>query len=128
MRFNVAVPSAKTFNRLLLVAGVAVTLQCCGSGVTRGGGERLRVALRIPEGENPDLFWLGARTRKLRWVPQKGDAREIEWVPGSSVDWEAREGDRIAFEATDSSGRTVVDGEAPVSSEKNVTIPLRRVL
>lgn len=128
MRLNLVVPSANFFYRILFGACVVVTLQCCGSGVTRGSGKALQVALQIPEGEDPDLFWLGTRDRKLRWHPQKGDAREIEWAPGSTVGWEAREGDRIAFEAQDASGRTVVDGVAPVGEEKNVTIPLRRVL
>lgn len=131
MRFNRACPSVKKIYRFLLpplLVLLMVTLQCCGSRVTRSESNRLRVALRVPEGEGRELFWTGVQARRLRWLPKKGEEKQADWAEGGVLDWEAREGDRVAFEAIDGAGRVVVLGEAPVTEEKNVTIPLRRVL
>lgn len=132
MGFNLAYPAVqKTYRNVfksMLIAAIAVTLQCCGSGVTRGESDRLKVELRVPEGEDRELFWVGAESKKLRWLPQRAAVAEVDWTGGKSVDWDTREGDRIAFEARDAAGRVVVDGSAAVGEEKIVTIPLRRVL
>jgi hypothetical protein len=132
MGFNLAYPAVQKFYRYVFrsvtLVAIAVTFQCCGNGVTRSESERLKVVLQLPEGQDKDLFWVGASSRILRWVPQKGGSAEIDWTAGASVDWDTREGDRIAFESRDGAGRVVVDGSAVVGQEKNVTIPLRRVL
>lgn len=132
MGFNLAYPAVqKTYRnvfRAMMIAVVAATLQCCGNGVTRSESGRLKVELQVPEGEDKDLFWLGTGSKKLRWLPQDSAAAEVDWTAGEAVEWNTREGDRIAFEARDAAGRVVVDGSAAVGEEKIVTIPLRRVL
>lgn len=132
MNFHLIGQSVQEFYRwgvfLVFAATVSVTLQCCGNELTRGADSRLQVVLKIPEGENPELFWMGTSERKLRWQDQNGNSAEEAWESGKKIEWKPREGDRITFEARDQAGRVVVDGGAFVPEEKVVTIPLRRVL
>ena len=129
MRASSSFPSVrKTYRSILFSAALALTLQCCGNGVTRSNADRLLVTLKIPDGESPELFWLGVQAKRVHWDPSKKARRTADWQTGSSIDWDTREGDRIAFEGIDDSGRVVIDGAVEVREEKNVTIPLRRVL
>src|SRR3989344_4386077 len=73
----------RRFKIFTFAVGVALTLQCCGSGMTRSGNDKLEVNLLVPQGEEPSLFWLGVESRVLRWKPQKGEARQMAWEPGA---------------------------------------------
>ncbi len=111
-----------------LYALAALTLQCCGSGLTRSENDHLEVSLQLPSGEEPSLFWFGVVKQTLSWKPEKGPVLNSVWSPGVKVDWEPKRGDKLEFIGTDEAGRVLVTGAAEVSEEKKVTIPIRRVL
>ncbi len=111
-----------------LIIACALTLQCCGSGLTQSKTSPVEIILMLPQGEDPSLFWFGVQRKLLRWKPEEGGAEEIAWESGATAGWNLKDGDRIEFQGLDSSGRVLVIGEASVSEEKKVTLPLRRVL
>jgi hypothetical protein len=118
----------RRFSFLTFMIGAALTLQCCGQGVTRSKTGSLEIFLQLPQGEDPSLFWYGVHSKSLRWIPEKGTSQEERWEIGTKAPWDPSEGDLIEFLGKDESGRLVVTGEAKVGEEKKVTLPLRRVL
>lgn len=109
----------------LLATGAASV--ACGS-LTQSANPSLGVSLQLPAGEDPALFWYGVTQKSLTVAPDGGDSTTVPWSEGQKPSVDLRQGDRITFTGADSAGQVVVTGETTVGEEKNVTIPLRRVL
>jgi len=113
--------------KLTVFAALGTALVACGS-LTRGANSSLGVSLQVPSGEDPALFWYGVTQKTLTVTPDGADPTTVPWVQGQSPAVELRQGDHLTFAGTDAAGQLVVSGETNVGEEKNITIPLRRVL
>lgn len=112
------------FFAALLIASFALT--ACGNG--GGASDELAIALVLPEGEFPELFWYGVEKKSLSLAREGKVEKEWFWAGGARVDQELRKGDLLRFQGADREGRVLVEGVAEVSGEKKISIPLRRVL
>jgi hypothetical protein len=106
---------------------ILTLLTACGS-LTHSANDSLGVKLQLPDGEDPTSFWIGVSQKALTVTPDGGDATTIPWVEGQSPGVELHQGDRLSFAGSNQEGQVLVTGETTVGEEKNVTIPLRRVL
>lgn len=103
---------------------------CVGCGQEKGSNalDGLDLSLQIPEGEQPDLFWYGVESRALRITRDGREPTEWNWQPGKALELDLREGDRLQFFGFDSKKRVLIEGQAEVTEEKKVSIPVHRVL
>jgi hypothetical protein len=106
---------------------MAGALQACGS-LTQSENGALGLHLGIPEGEDPALFWYGVSQKTLTVAPTDGDPTTLPWSEGQAPGVELRKGDHLTFSGKDAGGQVLVTGESTVGEEKDVTIPLHRVL
>jgi hypothetical protein len=106
---------------------ILTLLTACGS-LTHSANDSLGVNLQLPDGEESTSFWIGVSQKTLTVTPEGAGPTTIPWVEGQNGGVELHQGDRISFAGSDQAGRVVVAGETTVGEEKNVTIPLRRVL
>lgn len=109
-----------------LILGVALGM-ASGCGKQDAKADSLRISVRIPEGERPELFWFGVERKELE-VKRGNEVTVFPWNTGQAVDGKLSEGDSLVFRAFDHEGRMLVTGEALVDRAKLVSIPLRRVL
>ncbi len=90
--------------------------------------DHLSIALHLPEGERPELFWFGVEKRSLSAWRNGVLLKEWPWSEGAQIDMNLEKLDQIQFRAYDRQERVIVEGSAPVTTEKKISIPLRRVL
>lgn len=128
--FNRAVRFLTHRFAFFLLAGFAFAfLHCCGAATKEEADDGLAISLEIPAGVDPSIFWLGVQKKTLRvGGEEEGEAREYAWESGSRWRQDLRAGEKIEFLGSDEAGRLVVAGDAVVTEEKKITIPLRRVL
>ena len=112
----------------LTLAGIFLLLPGCGDMKQRKAAKELTVQLQIPEGENPELFWYGVQDKILRVKKEGEDPKELSWQENTRIPLDLSEGDLLQFQATDRNARILIEGEAKITQEKNITIPVHRVL
>lgn len=105
---------------------VACAFSACGKA-KHGASESLAVSLELPSGEG-ELFWYGVEERKLNVQREGKQVANFTWNQGQLVKVELKTGDQISFTGFDSNGRVVVMGQASITEEKKVSIPVRRIL
>jgi hypothetical protein len=114
----------------LVMAFITVTGFCLGCGSIGGGKgstkDRLKIELRIPSEEDPEVFWSDVNVKKLQI--QGRNSQEMLWTTGSIIELETDAGDSLSFRGYDDQGTLLVSGQAEVSEEKTVTIPVVKVL
>lgn len=102
---------------------------CAGCGSDkRDASSDLSIQIQIPEGEQPELFWYGVESRILTIKKEGMDPLEIDWLAGKSAALDLDAGDKVKLVGLDRQKRVLVEGEAEVTKEKKVSIPVHRVL
>lgn len=117
-------------NKIALLITLFTLTGLVGCGSLEGGKsaakDRLKIQLQIPADEDPEYFWSDVSVKKLQI--QGRDAQEILWTSGSIVELEIDSGDSVIFRGLDTQGNLLVTGQAQVSQEKTLTIPVAKVL
>jgi hypothetical protein len=99
-----------------------------GCGLVTRSETTLELALELPAGEDPALFWYGVEKRTLQLRPGERDVQEVAWAGGARVEAKVDSGDSVQFLGSDGSGRILVKGQGVVAEKKKATIRLERVL
>lgn len=99
----------------------------CGS---KTSAKPLKVELRIPPGEDSEVFWYGVTKKTLTLKSEQG-RQEFSFNPGSTIPLEIPKNSTIEFSGKDSHDRELVLGSAKVpeaqEAEQSVLpIPLQR--
>ncbi len=110
----------------LMVGFCIFTLVCACGRAEHGASEPLAIQLDLPEGEASELFWYGVQAKVLLVLRDGTEIYRLDWESGKQVALELEEEDQLRFMAYDQNGREMVRGEAVVTKEKKVTIPLHR--
>ncbi len=106
-------------------------LNACGSVAEKLGAaapQPLRVQFVLPTGITPTFFWGDVSQKSFFWR-EEGVANERQFSPeqAASLDWDFSRG-VLRFEGRDQSGNLLVKGETTVRDEKQIFLPLQRVL
>lgn len=112
---------------LTVSLGLFCLLTACGK-VGGSASSEVSVHLSIPEGENAELFWYGVQNRILKIEKNGRDPISLDWQVNTRIPVDLEEGDILRLQGLDRNLRIVVEGEAKVTKEKNITIPVHRVL
>lgn len=113
---------------LFLIVITLTGFSGCGAikGDQSAAKDRLKILLQIPSEEDPEYFWSEVSVKKLQINGR--ESQEILWTSGSIIELAIDSGDSVVFRGLDSQGNLVVTGQAQVSEEKTLTIPVVKVL
>ena len=112
---------------ILVICLPLVLAMGCGRG-KHDASDALQVDLALPEGVQSEVFWFGVERKVLRVEKQGKSPKELPWNSNQTLELDLDADDRLIFQGYDSESRIVVLGDAKVGKDKNIMIPLRRVL
>ncbi|MCO5144060.1 MAG: hypothetical protein M9962_13300 [Oligoflexia bacterium] len=112
---------------LWFVLASLIAISSCGK-LDQQSNKALAVSLSPQESTNLEIFWYGVLKKTLQIYRDGKKEHEINWSEHTKLHVKLNKGDKMRFIGLSSSGDILVFGEAEVTDELNISIPIFRVL
>lgn len=107
-------------------------LNACGKlGESLGAAspQALQVKFQLPAGIDPEFFWGDITQKIFLWKAESSDREQhFSLEEAAKLDWKFDEPGLLRFEGRDRVGNLLVRGQTFVRDEKQILLPLQRVL